>query len=156
MLTKRDLNSFRKIVKKIKNPKKGLEQGVFDEVVKIATMTALEIIILNSKKEVLLTWREDNFWKGWHFPGGLLRYREKFEDRLKITVKRELGVSLISTKFLFPMNYLNGARGHDVSLSFLCRIKETPKDGKFFAKMPKNIIPEHRLLWKKLKAGKVV
>ncbi len=151
MLSKSDLRSLEKIINKIKKPEQGIEQVVFDILCKITTHVACELIVVNQQGEILLTFRQDNFWQGWHFPGGLLRYRESFESRLNKVAKTELAVKLKSTKFLFPHNYTNGKRGHDVSLVFSCELRSKPKIGKWFKHMPKNIIPEHRELWKKIK-----
>ncbi len=151
MLTNKDIKNLKIIVDKIKQPEKGIEQAVFDILCKITTHVACELIVVNQLGEILLTFRQDNFWQGWHFPGGLLRYRESFESRLKKVTKLELGVKLKSTKFLFPQNYTQSKRGHDVSLVFLCELKSKPKIGKWFKQMPKNIISEHKELWKKVK-----
>jgi colanic acid biosynthesis protein WcaH len=151
MFPKKDLNSLKNIISKIKNPERGIEQEVFDILCKIITHVACELIILNQHKEILLTYRHDKIWQGWHFPGGILRYREAFESRLKQVAKLELQAKLKTAKFLFPFNYINGQRGHDVSLVFLCELKSKPKIGKWFKQMPKNIISEHKELWKKVK-----
>ena len=151
MLLKEDLKNFKRIIGKIKQPEKGLQQEVFNVLCGVVTHVACELVIINNKKEKLLTFRKDKFWNGWHFPGGLLRYRENFSSRLKQVAKMELGVKLISAKFLFPINYINSKRGHDVSLVFLCKLNGKPKIGKWFKIMPKNIIPEHKILWKELK-----
>lgn len=150
MLLKKDLENFTRIVKKIKHPERGLEQGVFDALCSLVTHTACELVIVNNKNEILLTFRKDKFWEGWHFPGGLLRYKESFLARLKLVVKLELKVKLVSAKFLFPINYINSKRGHDVSLVFLCKLEKALKVGKWFKQMPKNIIPEHKMLWKEV------
>lgn len=151
MLSKKDVKDLNRIIGKIKSPEKGLKQEVFDALCPVTTHVACELVIMNRAREVLLTWRKDGLWQGWHFSGGLLRFKESFFNRLKITARQELGVKLLSAKFLFPLNYTNSARGHDVSYVFLCRIKGKPKDGKWFKAMPKNIIFEHKKLWKKLK-----
>ncbi len=151
MLPKKDLNSLKNIISKIKNPERGIEQEVFDILCKIITHLACELIVINRRKEILLTFRQDKIWQGWHFPGGLLRYREAFKSRLEQVAKLELQTKLKTAKFLFPINYVKSQRGHDVSLVFLCELKGEPKTGQWFKQMPKNIIPEHRALWKKVK-----
>lgn len=151
MLSKKDLRDLNNIISEIKHPEKGLEQEVFEALCPITTHVACEMVVANQRGEILLTYRRDSFWQGWHFPGGLLRFKESFFNRIKITAREELGVKLLSAKFLFPLNYINSARGHDVSFVFLCQIKGKPKAGRWFKAMPKNIIQEHRLLFKELK-----
>lgn len=150
MLDKKEIKQLVSLLKKIENPHEGLPQPVFDALVKLVPFAACELIIANNKKEILLAWRDDKYWKGWHFPGGLLRFGESFDERIQKTAWNELGINIEKSKFLFPVNYVGSARGHGVSLIFLCFTQMIPKDGKFFKKMPRNIISEHRELWEKL------
>ena len=148
MLSKKELARFASLVNKVKDPRKGLPEPVFLALCKLVPFVACEIVIINKKKEILLTWRKDKWWKGWHFPGGLMRFKENFEERLKKTALSELGVKIEKFKFLFPVNYNKNTRGHSVSLVFLCEAKTKPKEGKFFKKMPRNIIDEHKETWR--------
>jgi colanic acid biosynthesis protein WcaH len=142
------------LLSKIECPHKGLPQAVFDSLINIVPFVACELVIMD-KGGILLTWREDKFWRGWHIPGGLLRFKDSFDKRIKEVAKKELGVNIKKYKFLFPINYTDCSRGHAVSLVFLCQVDATPKDGKFFRKMPKDIIKEHQETWCKLKKIKI-
>lgn len=146
MLTSKEQEQLIALLKKIKNPQLGLPQPVFDALVKIVPFVSCELIIVN-KKGILLTWREDKWWKGWHFPGGLIRYKESFEKRIQKTALSELGIRIKKYEFLFPINYLDSPRNHGISLIFLCMTDMIPNDGKFFKKMPQDIIREHKKLW---------
>lgn len=137
------------LLKKIDNPHEGLPQPVFDALCGMVPFVACELVIVD-KKGILLTWRNDKWWRGWHFPGGLFRFRESFEERIKKVARKELGVNIKSFKLLFVKDCSQGARGHVVSLVFRCETVMTPKHGKYFQKMPKNIIEEHREFWKKI------
>ena len=149
MLNQRELKQLSSLLKKIDKPHEGLPQPIFDTLCKITPFVACELVVV-SKKGILLTWREDKWWRGWHFPGGLMRYRESFDERIQKVAWDELGINITSYKFLFLINYDQGVRCHCVSLVFLCKTKMTPKHGKFFKKMPKNIIEEHKELWEKV------
>lgn len=137
------------LLKKIDNPHKGLPQPIFDALCGLVPFVACELVIVD-KKGILLTWRNDKWWRGWHFPGGLFRFRESFEERIEQVAQKELGVNIKSFKFLFAKDCSQGARGHTVSLIFRCETVMTPKHGKYFKKMPKNIIKEHKEFWKKI------
>ena len=150
MLDKKELKQLVSLLKKIDKPHDGLPQPVFCALCDVIPFVACELVVVG-KKGILLTWREDKWWKGWHFPGGLLRYRESFDERIQKVAFDELGINLTSYKFLFPINYSQGVRGHSVSLVFLCETAMVPKDGKFFKKMPKNIIEAHKELWDKVR-----
>lgn len=135
----------------------GLSKKEFNRIVKLVPFIACELIIVNKKKEFLLAWRHDKYWRGWHFPGGLLRYRETFEERIQAVARDELGIHINSFRFIDVFNYLDDPRGHSICLLFLCRTPDTPMTGKWFRKTPKNIIKHHRqyvdIVFKKKKAG---
>lgn len=149
-LNDKEIKKLSELLLKIDNPKDGLPQNVFNSLINIIPFISCELII-RTKEGILLTWRNDEYWQGWHIPGGLMRFRDSFDRRIKEVAKIELGVKVKKYKFLFPINYVNCSRGHAVSLVFLCEIDSLPKDGKFFKKMPKNIINEHVETWNKLK-----
>lgn len=151
MLSQKDIRQFVRLAKKIDKPHEGLPKEVFQALCKVVPFAACELAIVNAKKEILLAWRDDKFWRGWHFPGGLIRFRETFEERIETTAWDELGVRIENFKFLFPINYSQIERGHSVSLVFLCKTDMNPKKGKWFKTMPKNIIEEHKEVWDKVK-----
>ncbi len=150
MLTKKETEQLVSLLKKIPDPHEGLPQPVFDALCDVVPFAACELVVMNKKGELLLTWREDRWWKGWHFPGGLLRHRESPDDRLKKMALHEIGIHLKKYKFLFPVDYSKGLRGSGISLVFLCD-HESPKEGTFFKTMPKDIIPEHRDVWRRVR-----
>lgn len=149
MINQKEIKQLVSFIKKLENPHEGLPKPVFDALVGIVPFIACEIVVI-SEKGVLLKWRDDKLWRGWHFPGGLLRFGETFDERIAKTVWDELEINIESHKFLFINDYRPGVRGHTISLVFLCKTEMTPKNGKFFKKMPKNIIEEHKEFWKKI------
>ena len=149
MLSKKEIQQLSVLLKKIDNPHEGLPQPIFDALLRIVPFVACELVITD-KKGILLTYRHDKWFKGWHLPGGLMRYNESFQERIDHVIKNELGVKVINIKFLFPYNYNFCVRGHGVSLFFLCQTDKKPKNGKYFKKMPKNIIPAHKKVWEQV------
>ncbi len=149
MLNKKETKQLASLIKKIDNPHEGLPQPVFEALTKIIPFVACELVVID-KKGALLTWREDKWWRGWHFPGGLLRYQESFEERIEQVAWKEFGVNIASFKFLFAKDCKQSNRGCGVSLVFLCKTAMTPNRGRYFKKMPKNIIEEHKELWLKV------
>jgi len=150
MLNEKELRQLVSLLKKIDNPHEGLPQPVFDALIKIVPFVACELAVVDGKGGVLLTWREDKWWRGWHFPGRLMRFRESFEEGIEKVAQNELGIKINSYRFLFAKDCSQGIRGHVVSLVFRCETVMIPKRGKFFKKMPKNIIEAHKELWKKI------
>lgn len=121
-----------------------LSQKEFDHIVKLVPFVACELVIMNTEKEFLLMWRDDKHYKGWHFPGGLLRYKESFRDRIRYVAQEELGVRIKKAEFIDVYNYLDDPRGHTVALIFLCTTDQKPKGGKFFKKIPRNTLKHYR------------
>jgi len=151
MLNSKEAKHIVSLIKKIDNPHEGLPQPIFDALCGIVPFVACELVVINKKREILLEWRHDRWWCGWHFPGGLLRFRESFEERLDKVAWDELGINLVSYQFLFAKDYSQGLRGHTISLVFLCQTSMKPKKGKFFKKMPENIIESHKEFWGEVK-----
>ena len=116
----------------------------------------VEIIIVQNRR-FLLTKRSIYPFKGlWHFPGIGVLFREKIDDAIKRAGKEELGVKVIPQKFLGYSEYLYDGFRHSVSLVFKCKIQGNKKprpleqadEIKFFNKIPKNIIPYHKIFLK--------
>ncbi len=126
--------------KMILQPKGELSHAQWERARMLMPVVACEIVIFNSKKEILLTWRKDEYYKGWHNPGGLLRMRESLENRIQVVLHTELGVRLKSFKFLDFYNYTDDPRGHTVGLIFLCSTSGKPKTGTFFKKIPQGTL----------------
>ncbi len=128
----------------VRTPRHGLSQKLFDKLVKLVPFVGCELVIVNKKKEFLMTWRDDKYFHGWHFPGSLLRYRETFKKRINAVAKEKLGVRVLSHKWVDVFNHVNHPREHAVCLIFVCTISGKPKTGKFFRKIPKNTLKHHR------------
>ena len=106
-LSRKELVILNNLLKKVKPTSKGVPEEVFEGLIHLVPFIALEIVVVNKKGEMLLTWRDDKYWRGWHFPGGLLRYRETFKKRLNETVKRELGTSLKNFRFFSAISNIS-------------------------------------------------
>jgi ADP-ribose pyrophosphatase YjhB (NUDIX family) len=151
MFTIEDERNFLSAAKKLQHPHKDLPLPVFESLCNIMPVIGCEIIIRDDKNRLLLTWRDDKWYHGWHFPGGLLRAGDTFKYRINQTAIRELGVKIKKITFLKPLNSgRRDSRGYGVSLIFLCQPETKPKIGKFFSKMPNDIISVQRILWKEV------
>ena len=100
-------------------------------------------------KKILLTRRNDAYFKGWHFPGSFMSPGETIKQAQKRTALLETGLKIQKSHLLGVSNFIRGKRFHFVSFFFLCRVTGAPKDGAWFLKCPRNIIPEHKQLWRK-------
>lgn len=146
----------------ITDAKNGLPDELFYQVSRLTPLVNVDLLVVNHNNEKLLTWRHDSFYgPGWHIPGGIIRFKERWEDRIHLVALKELGVDVrcdqspLCVTEIF--NESRDVRGHFISMLFQCSLlKELPliarSIGKDFAevgqwhwfeKMPENTISQH-------------
>ncbi|MGE4232308.1 MAG: NUDIX hydrolase [Bacteriovoracia bacterium] len=107
-------------------PQKGLPEEIFLLVSRLTPMINVDLLIKNKENETLLTWREDQFYKGWHIPGGIIRFKEKMGSRVEAVAKTELGASVTfdNTPMMIREIFAEkrDIRGHFISLLFRCKL----------------------------------
>lgn len=138
----------------------------------------VDLIVINEKKEFLLSWRDDpHCGTGWHIPGGCIRLMETAEKRLQKTALAELGTSVetslepIKVFEIFSRKPRKGIedqreRAHFITLSYLCKAPKgysIPADKsqtgtigslKWFSTLPENLLPVqdcYRRSWDEIK-----
>ena len=128
-----------KALVQIKNAKDGLPLDAFYFVSQLTPLINVDLLIKNKKGQALLTWRNDQFYgPAWHIPGGIIRFKEKIEDRIVKVAQLELGVSVrfapepIHVRGL--INTERDVRGHFISLLFLCELTSDPLQEKAYIK----------------------
>ncbi len=148
-------NSINILEKYAKKPTRGLPEDIFYFVGRLTPYVNVDLIIRCPKNGVLLTWRNDKFsGKGWHIPGGIVRFKEKIKDRIKKVGLNELGIKIYKFKGPIDINEIiinQKERSHFISLLFECYIQKKEKkkldnivknniNMKFFKKKPKNFL----------------
>ena len=103
MLLKSDDDSLWHLVSQLKrsvdNPSDGLPDEIFQFVSGLTPLVNVDLLITDPQAGVLLTWRPaGNYPAGWHIPGGIIRLKEKFEDRVRKVALSELRVNVLSFK----------------------------------------------------------
>ena len=115
----------------IGNPRSGLPEEIFLFVSRIIPMVNVDLLIQDDAGRTLLTWRDDPYFgRGWHVPGGIIRYKEMAADRIRACALQELGaeVAFEVLPLLVSETILEqDSRGHLVSLLYRCRLL-TPLD----------------------------
>lgn len=116
-----------KVLEYIEDAKGGLPLDVFYFVSQLTPLINVDLLIKNTKGQALLTWREDKFHgPAWHIPGGIIRFKEKIEDRIQKVALLELGAtvhfSLEPVHIHGLINQERDVRGHFISLLFLCEL----------------------------------
>ena len=112
-------------------PVDGLPEEFFLFLSRFTPMVNVDLLIQDEGHRTLLTWRQDEtYGAGWHVPGGIIRYRETAEDRIRATARRELGAEV--TFHAEPMAVEQAMhpdrreRGHFISLVYTCRLLGPP------------------------------
>jgi ADP-ribose pyrophosphatase YjhB (NUDIX family) len=148
----------------VKDPSKGLGEDVFCMVSRLTPLVNVDLLIRDDAGCVLLTWRSDIYHgDGWHIPGGILRFKETFADRLIAVAANELQttVSFSEEPQSIQQNFNNIAtRGHFISLLFDCKLTGklpekmkysggTPKAGEWcwFKHAPDDLLAIHKKMY---------
>lgn len=132
-----------KVAEHIKSAKDGLPIEVFYFVSQLTPLVNVDLLVKNKKGQVLLTWRHDRFYgPAWHVPGGIIRFKEKIEDRIQKVAQLELGASVrFAPEPIHIRGLINSerdVRGHFISLLFLCELTSNlPQDRAFMKGDPK-------------------
>lgn len=117
-------------------PENGLGTEMFLFSSTLMPVVNVDLLVTNSKHEVLLAWRDDpHAGTGWHIPGGCVRFKEKLVDRVQKTAIAELGTEVICWSEpikvfeIFSDDYREGLqnqneRAHFITLVFACKLKD--------------------------------
>jgi len=147
--------------KNITNPREGLPQEVFYFVSRLTPMVNVDLLVQDKRGRTLLSWRQDEFSKsGWHVPGGIIRFKENFTQRLLKVARTELGTTvefdpepIAVNQIILPIE----TRGHFISFLYRCRVSATyepansglsesdPGYLKWHASCPDNLVEVHEM-----------
>jgi ADP-ribose pyrophosphatase YjhB (NUDIX family) len=111
----------------IPNPNKGLPIEIFYFVGRLTPYINVDLLVKDIKGRIFFSWRDDEYSGiGWHLPGGIIRYKEKIEERIVQVAKNEIGIDL--QNFYGPIDinqiidYNSKERGHFISLLYICTV----------------------------------
>jgi ADP-ribose pyrophosphatase YjhB (NUDIX family) len=113
---------FENILANMSDPRNGLPDEVFHFIRKVTPLINVDLLIRRDGR-TLLAWREDEFDKGWHIPGGIVRFREAFQSRIDAVALTEIGATVESEPS--PCNLVEmrePPRGHFIALLYRCRL----------------------------------
>jgi colanic acid biosynthesis protein WcaH len=137
------------------DPASGLPKPVFDFAYAIVPMVNVDLLALAGGR-FLLAWREDEFGRGWHVPGGIFRRGETIAHRIAATAADELGALVDAAKTPAAILEMFGERGHNISFLYPCRLTSgpakrvladreaaRPRDLRWFDAVPDDLYPAH-------------
>ncbi len=121
--------------KQINDPSKGLPKEIFYFISRLTPLVNVDLLIKDEQGRILLSWRDDRLiGRGWHIPGGIVRFKQCLEDRIKKVAEMEIGTPVKFDSVPIAINQVmqsQNTRGHFISFLFNCFLS-----GKF---IPKNI-----------------
>lgn len=121
-----------------------MPRDVFHVIGRLVPLIAVEIGIVHScKRELLLTWRDDDLWYGWHIPGGYVGVHETVREACERIAQRELGIGVKFTALLDSYSWTDHPLGSVVSLVCRCSTHSAPQEGKWFDSPPTPMAPHH-------------
>ncbi len=109
----------------IPNPTQGLPDPVFYFVSRLTPLVNVDLLIKDEKGRTLLAMRNDPYaGKGWHVPGGIVRFKETLEARIQEVARTEIGVPVHWEPKPAVVHQLihekRDVRGHFISLLYKC------------------------------------
>jgi ADP-ribose pyrophosphatase YjhB (NUDIX family) len=143
----------------------GLGKDLFLAISRLTPIVNVDLLIQKSfsgRLHTLLSWRSDEFYLGWHFPGGVLRFKERLESRVKKVGEQELSSLITSIKGPLEVNeFMNPSRdvrGHFLSLLYTVELDSYPAIGSYnstgeskpgtlrwFAQAPNDLLKQHKV-----------
>lgn len=119
----------------------------------VVPIVNVDLLIKDKEGRILLSWRDDGMFYGWHIPGRIIRFKESLKDAARECWKVEIGN--IPPDFEF-IEYFESIHDHDVRGHFITFVFETNNANyldidydiagrvEWFDKCPEDLIPEQR------------
>lgn len=162
------LPAIRAIDAAVGDARRGLPDPVFYLVSRLTPLVNVDLLIRDEAGRTLLTWREDAYYgAGWHIPGGIIRFKEAFGERIQAVAAGELGCSVtfdpVPLAVQQAMAEQRDDRGHFISLLFRCTLATSPDPARQHAAesgpprhgawawhvgCPDNLLSVHRTLYR--------
>ena len=115
------------IERQLRNPTEGLPDELFYFISRTTPLVNVDLLLQDERGRTLLSWRDDQYaGKGWHIPGGIVRFKETFGERILKVAAAELGCSVRFEPEPIALNQLihkeRATRGHFISLLYRCHL----------------------------------
>jgi colanic acid biosynthesis protein WcaH len=150
------------LVEAVADPCAGLPDDVFYFISRMTPLVNVDLLIKDESGRTLLSWRDDAFaGKGWHVPGGIVRFKEALETRVEKVAQMEIGTSVRYDPTPVAIHQFihreRDLRGHFISILYKCSLPGTfrPRNEKrteadrgylmWHDRCPENIIDIHEI-----------
>ena len=113
--------------KQVPNPSAGLPDDLFFYISKVTPLVNVDLLIKDESGRTLLSWRNDQYaGQGWHLPGGVVRFKESLETRVKKVAETEVGAPVDFDPNPIAINQVmvteRDERGHFISILYKCSL----------------------------------
>jgi colanic acid biosynthesis protein WcaH len=114
----------------ISDARLGLPDEIFYFVGRLTPFVNVDLLLRDSNGRCFFSWRDDPYsGAGWHLPGGIIRYKETFINRVHEVARLELGIELEGVAGPIAINEIiddpKKERAHFISLLYECRVSAT-------------------------------
>ena len=139
----------------------GLPEDIFLFASRLTPITNVDLLIKDERNRVLLAWRDDEYaGSGWHLPGGIVRFKESMQERVRKVSEIEIGVDVDFTPHPIDFNEIildHDTRGHFISFLYECFLSSDfePNNGnllesepgflKWHNSAPQNLVEVHEI-----------
>ena len=117
------------LVKQVPNPSQGLPDEVFYYISRTTPLVNVDLLVQDKNGRTLLSWRDDQYsGTGWHVPGGIVRWKETLEMRIRKVSEAEIGALVSFDTAPIAINQFihheREVRSHFISLLYRCHLPE--------------------------------
>ncbi|MCX6993115.1 MAG: NUDIX hydrolase [Kiritimatiellaeota bacterium] len=111
--------------KQVPKPSAGLPDELFYYVSRTTPLVNVDLLVKDENGRTLLAWRDDRYCgKGWHVPGGIVRFKETLETRVKKVAETEIGADISFDPIPIAVNqcihHERDIRSHFISILYKC------------------------------------
>ncbi len=105
------------------NPAEGLPEELFLYISRTTPLINVDLLIKDEKGRTLLSWRDEIYTgKGWHVPGGIIRFKENIKTRIRKVAETEIRAAVSFEAHPVAINQMinpdQDIRGHFISLLY--------------------------------------
>jgi colanic acid biosynthesis protein WcaH len=121
-------DAIKRLKQEVPNPTKGLPDDLFYYISSATPIINVDLLLKDENGRTLLSWRDEpHSGKGWHIPGGIIRFKETIEERINEVAKIEIGtpVKLFKSEPIAINEIFNRKqeiRSHFISLLYSCSL----------------------------------
>lgn len=121
---------------------------VFTPLIQKLVPAVAELIIIDQQR-VLLTYREDEHYRGWHTPGGYVGPGETWHEAASRIAMRELTCDVTHVEHVASFLQNDDPRLINLANVLVCRLtpESIPTTGEWFTEFPHDILPHQKKFW---------